>query len=91
MRQLQWENKRKHPANKIKHFRTGSWGWKRAGTGSRETLMHRVQQDQAVTLITPMGQVVNSFSYQELKGLKHFHSDTQRKTGKHRMAVCYYN
>lgn len=39
------------------------------------------QQDQTVALITPVGQAqgVNSFSYQELKGLKHFHSDTRGK------------
>lgn len=55
--------------------------------------MHGGQQDQTVALITPVGhaQGVNSFSYQELKGLKHFHSDTQRKKGKYRMAVCDYN
>lgn len=43
--------------------------------------------------ITSMGQtqVINSFSYQEQKGLKHFHSDTQKKISKDRTAVCDYN
>ena len=51
------------------------------------------EQDRTVILITSMGQtqVINSFSYQELKGLKHFHSVTQKKISKDRTAVCDYN
>lgn len=54
---------------------------------------HSGKQDRIVILITSMRQtkVLNSFSYQELKGLKHFHSDTQKKIRKHRIAVCDHN
>jgi len=77
----EWQHdyQRRCLANNINHFRTetGSWGWRRAATGPRETLMRAVRR-AGLDHDTHCLQAVNSFPHQELKGLEHLHSATQK-------------